>query len=84
MQELKNIYEAINALKDKEILVTNKNDRFILSKDKILHLFNGNSIKMELNDFKELYKDVTFYIYEDNNIYIDNEKDEAYYRYYKK
>ena len=41
-------------------------------------------MKMKKEDFIELYRDETFYLKEDNSIFIDDEKDEDYYRYYKK
>ena len=57
---------------------------FYLSNGYVVNKFNGSSVKMKKEDFIELYRDETFYLKEDNSIFIDDEKDEDYYRYYKK
>lgn len=79
-----NIEEAINELKNGEVLCTNFNNQFIYKKEKIVHYFNGSVISMNIDNFIELYGNELFYLYEDNNTYIDESKDEAYYRYYRK
>lgn len=84
MEKLNNIQEAILALKDKEILSTNKKDRYVFKKNNIYVYNNGTSFVLTLDDFKELYKEKTFYIFEEEGSFIDNDKDEAYYRYYRK
>ncbi len=84
MEKLNNIQEAILALKDKEILTTNKKDRYVFKKNNIYVYNNGTSFVLTLDDFKELYKEKTFYIFEEEGSFIDNDKDEAYYRYYRK
>lgn len=84
MEKLNNIQEAILALKDKEILTTNKKDRYVFKKNNIYVYNNGTSFVLTLDDFKELYKEKTFYIFEEESSFIDNDKDEAYYRYYRK
>ena len=84
MEKLNNIQEAILALKDKEILSTNKKDRYVFKKNNIYVYNNGTSFVLTLDDFKELYKEKTFYIFIEEGSFIDNDKDEAYYRYYRK
>ena len=84
MEKLNNKQEAILALKDKEILTTNKKDRYVFKKNNIYVYNNGTSFVLTLDDFKELYKEKTFYIFEEEGSFIDNDKDEAYYRYYRK
>ena len=84
MEKLNNIQEAILALKDKEILSTNKKDRYVFKKNNIYVYNNGTSFVLTLDDFKELYKEKTFYIFEEEGSFIDNDKDEVYYRYYRK
>ncbi len=84
MEKLNNIQEAILALKDKEILTTNKKDRYVFKKNNIYVYNNGTSFVLTLDDFKELYKEKTFYIFEEEGSFIDNDKDEVYYRYYRK
>ncbi len=84
MEKLNNIQEAILALKDKEILTTNKKDRYVFKRNNIYVYNNGTSFVLTLDDFKELYKEKTFYVFEEEGSFIDNDKDEAYYRYYRK
>ena len=84
MEKLNNIQEAILALKDKEILSTNKKDRYVFKRNNIYVYNNGTSFVLTLDDFKELYKEKTFYVFEEEGSFIDNDKDEAYYRYYRK
>lgn len=73
---------AIKLLKDGEILVNKKQNKltyFAFKKDKI-HCQNSSlSFNISIQDFKSIYKDAIFYIYnfEDNSI--DLKKDEEYY-----
>lgn len=84
MEKLNSFNEALLALKDKEILTTNKKDRFVFKKSNVYVYNNGTSFVLTLDDFNELYKEKTFYIFEEEGSFIDNDKDEAYYRYYRK
>ena len=84
MEKLNSINEAIFHLKEKEVLTTSKKDYFVYKKDRVYRYFDGSCFTLDIDDFKELYRQENFYIYEDDNVYIDNDKDEAYYRYYKK
>lgn len=79
-----NIEEAINELKNGEVLCTNFNNQFVYKNEKIVHYFNGSVISMSIDNFIELYRNELFYLYEDNGTYIDDSKDEDYYRYYRK
>lgn len=83
-EKIDNINLAISYLKDREILTTAKKDQFILKKDKVYRYFNGSCVVLTLDDFKQLYKETIFYLYEEDGVSIDNDKDEAYYRYYRK
>lgn len=83
-EKIENINLATSYLKDREILTSSKKDKFVLRNNKVYRYFNGSCITLSLDDFKELYKESTFYVYEDDSVTIDNEKDEAYYRYYRK
>ena len=83
MQKIENVIDALAYLNDGEILTTNNIDQFIL-KDKNIHRYSeGNHFIINVNDYLSLYKNTPFYIYEDG-AEIDDSKDEAYYRYYKK
>ena len=84
MEKINNINEALYYLKDLEILMSKKGDQFVLKNGKVYRYFNGSSFVLKLEDFVDLYKDVTFYLYKDDSTSIDNDKDEAYYRYYHK
>jgi len=83
MEKLQDINEALEYLKQGDIVSTNGKDQLILRNKKIYRYENGTSFPMVQNDFLSLYKNSSFYLYEDSN-YIDEDKDEAYYRYYKK
>ncbi|MDO4500917.1 MAG: hypothetical protein Q4B60_06565 [Erysipelotrichaceae bacterium] len=84
MEKLNGINDVLYHLKDKEILTTTLKDFFVLKKGRVYRYFNGSAFNLSLEDFADLYKDTDFYIYEDESVFIDNEKDEDYYRYYKK
>ena len=79
-----NIEEAINELKNGEVLCTSFKNQFVYKNEKIVHYFNGSVISMNIDNFIELYGNELFYLYEDNDTSIDDSKDEAYYRYYRK
>lgn len=84
MEKIQSFEETLIYLKDKAVLTTNGRDMFYLKNGNIVYKFNGNSLSIKKEDFVTLYKDEDFYLLEDNNVYIDEAKDEAYYRYYKK
>ncbi len=84
MEKLNSLNEVLLALKDGEILTTNKIDRYLFKKKKVYVFNNGTSFVLTLDDFKELYEKKTFYIFKEEGALIDNDKDEAYYRYYRK
>ena len=84
MEKLKNINEAISLLKEKEILTVTGKDQF-LWKDEIIYRYErGNLFKLSLDDFIALYSSCDFYLFADFSNEIDQDKDEAYYRYYRK
>lgn len=83
MEKLRDINEALAYLKQGDIVSSNGKDQFIIRNKKICHYDNGSFFSMNVSDFLDLYKNNNFYLYEDS-VYIDEEKDEAYYRYYRK
>ncbi|MBP5279438.1 MAG: hypothetical protein J6Z03_03060 [Erysipelotrichaceae bacterium] len=83
MQRLKDISEAIGYLRDGDIVTTDGKDQFILKNEKIYRYREGTRYGMDIKDFMELYNKNTFYLYEES-VEIDESKDEAYYRYYRK
>ena len=84
MEKLETFTEVLLSLKDKEVLTTNKKDRYILKKDQIYVYREGTSFVLTLEDFRDLYQEKTFFVFKEEGTYIDNDKDEAYYRYYRK
>ena len=84
LETVKDINEAIYLLKSGEILTSLKKDKFIYKKSGIYRYFDGSCFVLKEEDFFELYKDIDFYIYKDESVTIDQEKDEVYYRYYRK
>jgi len=83
MEKLKDISETLKYLKEGDIVSSNGKDQFIIRNKRVYRYFEGNQFSLTLDDFIDLYKNSSFYLYEDTNE-IDEEKDEAYYRYYKK
>lgn len=83
MQKLNDINEAISYLRDGDIITSTGKDQLVFKNNKVYIYNQGNHFGLEIKDFMELYKKTVFYLYEDA-ITIDEEKDEAYYRYYKK
>lgn len=83
MQRLNDISEVLNSLKEGDIVTTNGKNQFILKNKKIYCYSEGTSYNLDPKVFVELYKDNIFYLYEEE-ILVDDKKDEEYYRYYKK
>lgn len=84
MEKLESFDLVLDALKNGEFLTLNGKDRFYIKNELIHHQDNGSYYKLKIDDFIAIYYKDTFYTYEDNGVFIDNEKDEDYYRYYKK
>jgi len=82
MQKLNGVIEAISYLKEGEIITSNGKDQFVMKNKKIYH-YGSSHFGLSVDDFKQLYKTSDFYLYEES-VEIDDTKDEAYYRYYKK
>lgn len=80
---LRDISEAVSYLQEGEIVTSNGHDRFVMKNERIWHYENGTRFVLDLKDFVDLYKKSRFYLYEEA-VEIDESKDEAYYRYYKK
>ncbi len=83
MQKLKDINEVTNYLKQGEIVTNNGKNQFILKNKKIYCYNDGTHYNLDLKDFVELYHNETFYLYEEE-VLVDDKKDEEYYRYYRK
>ncbi|MDO4197575.1 MAG: hypothetical protein Q4D13_01130 [Erysipelotrichaceae bacterium] len=83
MERLNDINETLNYLRDGAIVTSNGKDQFVFKKERICCYDNGTHYTLDIKDFTDLYKKTVFYIYEDS-VEIDLDKDEAYYRYYKK
>lgn len=84
MEKIDSFTFVLDYLKEGTVLTTLNHDLFVYKKDRVHRYFNGSSFSLSLDEFIELYKKEVFYIYEDNKSGIDLDKDEAYYRYYKK
>ncbi|MBR2685455.1 MAG: hypothetical protein IKE59_05340 [Erysipelotrichaceae bacterium] len=84
MKKCEDFHEAIAYLNEGEMLTTKDLDQFFIHKDRVVRRFRGSHYTLSFEDFKELYRDTVFYLYEEVQETVDLEKDEAYYRYYKK
>lgn len=74
---------VLDYLNDKAIVTTNGKNEFYLEGKKIVMRFNGSMVKMDMKDFVDLYRNNNFYLMEEE-IVVDETKDEDYYRYYRK
>ena len=83
MQKLRDINEAMVYLKEGEMLSENGTNRFVMRDGRISCYDSGPRFSLDLKEFKELYQKNSFYLYEET-VQIDEDKDEAYYRYYRK
>ena len=84
MDKIEGMNEVLYQLKDRQLLTSGRKDIFVWKKERVYRYFGGSCIVMNLEDFIDLYGEESFYLYEDNSSSIDDEKDEAYYRYYRK
>ena len=84
MEKLNNLNEALEYLKSNAILTSDGNDQFVYHKGKISRYFCGSSFTLSVADFMMLYDKTDFYLYQNNTNEIDEDKDEDYYRSYKK
>ena len=83
MQKIKDINEAISFLKQGDILTENGKNNFVFKNNRIYNYNEGTRYSLELEDFVKLFNKNTFYLYEES-AEIDENKDEDYYRYYRK
>ncbi len=83
MELLRNMNEVVSCLYDGEILTSDGKDRFILKDERVFCYKDGSRFSLDIKDFSELYQKNRFYLYEES-VEIDESKDEAYYRYYRK
>lgn len=83
MEKIKDINEALEYLKQGDIITCQGNDLFILKANKVACFVDGSNYSLNIPDFIDLYKNNTFYLYEES-VEIDLDKDEDYYRYYHK
>ncbi len=83
MQKLNDVKEVLSYLNEGDIVTSSGKDQFILKNKIIYHYGEGSHFKLSISDFVDLYKNTTFYLYEEP-FEVDEKKDEEYYRYYKK
>ena len=83
MQKLNDINEAVSYLREGDIITGNGKDLFMMKNKRIYRYCEGTQFGLSIKDFMELYNKNTFYLYEES-VEIDESKDEAYYRYYRK
>ena len=83
MERISTIGDVLDYLRDGAIITKTGKDQYVLKGERVVCYSNGTRYSLELKDFYEMYKKTIFFIYEDS-VEIDQDKDEAYYRYYKK
>lgn len=83
MKKMNDINESLLYLKSGEILTENGNDQFVFKNNHVYRYTDGTRYSLKIEEFTELYKKSSFYLYEEA-VEIDESKDEAYYRYYHK
>ena len=80
---MEKVNDVMDMLNRGELFTSNGQDIFVMRKDKISCYRNGSKFVMSIDDFLDLYSQTNFYVYKEE-VLVDEEKDEAYYRYYKK
>ena len=83
MELLRDMNEVLSCLQEGEVITSNGKDLFVLKGEKVWTYREGTRFSLSPKDFAELYKKNRFYLYEES-VEIDETKDEAYYRYYRK
>ena len=83
MELLRDMNEVLSYLREGDIVTSDGKDQFVLKGEKVFRYYNGSRFSLDLKDFSDLYKKNRFYLYEES-VEIDETKDEAYYRYYRK
>lgn len=84
MEKIESFELVLDYLKERVLLTTNGKNTFVLRKDRVICRQEGSSYKLTLEDFRQIHGKDVFYVMEDRDAFIDESKDEAYYRYYKK
>lgn len=79
MQEIIEIKEALQLLKDKIVLKDIQSNRFIYKKKRIYVYSTNSSYNLNEEDFLALFKDSKFIIEDFEEEIIDLEKDKEYY-----
>ena len=83
MELLRDMNEVLSYLREGDIVTSDGKDQFVLKGEKGVRYYNGSRFSLDLKDVADLYKKNRFYLYEES-VEIDETKDEAYYRYYRK
>ena len=83
MEKINDIREVIEYLKDGAIITSGKGDHFVLKNGRVHHYTKGTHYSLSIDEFRELYEKSDLGLYEEA-FEIDETKDEAYYRYYRK
>ena len=73
-----NIDNAIVLLKNLKVLYSNKT-YFVLKKEKVLIIGINSKYYLSFEEFKELYSDNKFIVYEENEENFDFSRDDEYY-----
>ena len=79
MEEIYNIEQAIDLLKEKLILKDGQKNTFVYKRKRVYVYSNNSYFSLDLNDFYDLYKDSKFIIEDLDDSTIDPEKDNEYY-----
>ena len=77
MLKMKDINEALDYLMQGEVLTCSGKDMYIYKNEKIVYYNEGTRFNLNINDFMQLYRKNSFYLYEET-AEIDLDKDEAY------
>ena len=75
--------DVLSLLESGYVLTVDGKDFFVLKNKRVHHYKDGTHYSLETDEFLSLYKNNSFYLYEET-VEIDDKKDEEYYRYYRK
>ena len=79
MDKINTFEEVKEYLKNNVIITSDGKDSFYYQGGYVKRLFNGNYYSIKFDNFCDLFKKTTFFIKEDSENSIDDEKDLEYY-----
>lgn len=81
MEDIFDVNQALEILKEKVVIKDNLKNKFVCRKNKIWVYSSNSSYSLNFKDFIELFKEHKFMIEDFDDSTIDTEKDKEYYNF---